>query len=455
MAGDYRSTGEHIESAATNLGRLASPSTCSEAVEKILTESHDLADQLLKVSGRYSETAGALASYAPQLRAAQALADQAIAKAGEADKRRRQAADHATNLWWGWRTSINAEDAAEFERDYHQQKAASENAAGDVAGAKVLLLQAIEKRDAAGDAAARRISSAVDASPVNDTILDQFKELLDKGVDLLAKVGKWIWDNIDTIALVLTIAAAVTAFIPGVNAITPFLLAASKVAAMVAKVKAVVTTLQAVSEGLKTGNWSKMVGIGVGYLLGKVGGVVAKKLGQSAKTLLGQAIKKHNLKLTSESQGHLRAMYDKVILNGVADTDITRRFTNGTPIPGYRTEVQDALSALAHSKNSAINNDHTLRTVQALAGVMKGSDYSIIQSDMSKLVSFSDQSTISGDVARELKSVVGDQVEGYAKALFELGADQVGEAVGRMGQDDTSSLRTHRVVRQQCSVGAP
>ncbi|MBK8732770.1 MAG: hypothetical protein IPL93_07885 [Actinomycetales bacterium] len=414
------------------------------AVDAILKQSHEAAEALAKVSSRYSGTAYALAGYAPELREAQRMADEAWRLAAAAEPKRRESSARAHDLWLGWRTSFNPDDAANFEELYHQQKAAAETHAGEVAHARHLLEQAIKKRDEAASVAQSKVRDALEHSEVNDTILDYFKEIIDKGADLLSKIGKWIWDNIDTIALVLTVVAAITAFIPGVNVIAPALLAISKGAQLLAKVKAAVTAVQAVWKGVKTGNWGDAIGVGVGYLLGKVvgkvGGSLVMKDRRSIQSLARKYIGLYNGKLHGRVTGNLKVIETQRVRMGITERDIANRVLHGQV--DNRRAVREALATFNHSPNAAFASS-TVQRVEATAGLMKGTDLTSIRGELSELAKLSGRPTVVGQQAHNV-------AEGAA-FVVETGFEEGGKfAVSQVQK----YMNAYRQATQTCGSGA-
>jgi hypothetical protein len=306
-AKSYATTADSVNQVSDYLANLDGDGQRSDTITALMARSRELSGQLLSVSGRYSETAAALLYYAPELRAAQAMADSAISEGAPAESQRKQAANNAQDIYLGWMTTLDPNSAKEFEDSYNVAKQRASAAAYEVSLARNKVEEAIRRRDAAAEHAKSLIESAIVNSPMTDSVLDKFKEVLDKAADILTKVGKWIWDNIDTISLVLTVAAAVLAFIPGLDVIAPVLLALSKVATIIGRVKAAAGVVKSVTTAVKTGDWSGVVATGAaalaGWAVGKVGGAVAGKLASGAKSMAGQAVYAFNGKATTGVAG--------------------------------------------------------------------------------------------------------------------------------------------------------
>jgi len=292
----YAATSDTILQVSDYLAKLDADGQQSEAITALKARSRELSGQLQSVSSRYTETAAALRCYAPELRGAQAMADAAIAAGGPAEARRKSASSDAANIWVGWKTTLEPSQAKDFEDSYFLAKHQADSAAADVATARAQIEDAIRKRDAAAETAKGMISAAITNSPITDTVLDQFKEVWDAGVDAIKGVGKWVWDNIDNISLALTIAAAVVVFIPGLDVLAPVLLAASRVATMISWAKKGVELGRAAVKWNRTGDSSdfvsESVSIAAGLVIGKVAGGGAASIAGKAVHSSNQAVSK-------------------------------------------------------------------------------------------------------------------------------------------------------------------
>ncbi len=324
-AKSYASTSDTILQVSDYLANLDGSGQQSKTITALKARSRELSGQLQNVSTRYSETAAALRYYAPELRAAQEIADAAFAQGEPAERERKEAAQNAWNLWSGWKVTLEPSQAKQFEDSYYLAKHQAENAKHNVDAAKTKIQEAIRRRDDAANAAKSMISTAINNSPVTDSLLDKFKEVFDKGVEILTNVGKWIYDNIDTISLVLTIAATVVAFIPGLNVIAPALFFLSKVATVISKVKSVITVVKSIVTAVKTGDFSGLVASGAaalaGMAVGKLGGAIAGKLASGAKSLAGHAVYAFNSKTATGAAGAFSRLIKGGAKAGLAATE--------------------------------------------------------------------------------------------------------------------------------------
>ncbi len=398
-AKSYASTSDTILQVSDYLAKLDGNGQQSLTITALKARSRELSGQLQSVSTRYTETAAALRYYAPELRAAQAIADAAISAGGPAESRRKSAKGNADSIWWGWKTTLEPAQATQFEESYFLAKSQADSAAADVAAAKTKILEAIHRRDTAADAAKSMIHSAIENSPVTDTVLDTFKEVFDKAVDILTKVGQWVWDNIDTIALVLTIAAAVTAFIPGLNVISPFLAGAARIANVISKVKAAVNTAKAVVKAVTTGDVSDLVAVGATYVagkaLGKLTGLVTKPLGKAAGTMYGKALHAANKETSAKVWGKLSTIVTGSSARGMSLSTLDKAMSSATP--SVKAELQRTLTSLT-------------------------------------------QSTVSGETNRELQKLVGHEVGKQAGKVFSPLKDAIKDAVGTGAKEGTNMI---------------
>jgi hypothetical protein len=298
-ASAFRSTGEHITSAARSLEQLEAGDNRSEALSKILTNAHEVAGSLLQAVDRYYEASEALRTYGPIMAKAKAQAEAALQAAATARSQQQHAASNAHNLYEGARASQDPLQRDEFLAAYHHARAQAEDAAGSLAAAKARIEEAIQMRNAAGDHAASRLHVAISGKDINDTILDKVSDVWDDLVELgkdlyenfpaikalvdtIAAIGKWIWDNIETIAVVLTVLSFLLGWVPFLG---QALFVLARVANLIALVKSAVNMGGQFAKGVRTGDFSEFfiaAGMfvafwGAGKLIGRAFGDLAKK----------------------------------------------------------------------------------------------------------------------------------------------------------------------------------
>lgn len=357
-AKSYATTADSISQVSDYLANLDAEGQRSETITALVARGRELSGQLLSAGGRYNATASALRYYAPELRAAQAIADSAAAEGVPAEAQRKQALHNAQEIRLGWMTTMDPNRAKEFEDSYRMAEHQITAAAHEVGQARHRIEEAIRRRDEAAERAKSMIESAIENSPMTDTVVDRFKEILDKTGDILGTVGEWIWDNIDTISLVLTVAATALAFIPGLQLIAPVLFALSKVATIVGRVKAVVGVVKSITSALRTGDWSGVVATGAAALaswgVGKLGGALAGKLSSGAKSLVGQAVYAFSSRGTSGAAGAL----SKIVM-GTAQAGLVATEAATTVVGAAATKkVTKVLTELATAEVSKETKRH-------------------------------------------------------------------------------------------------
>ena len=128
---------------------------------------------------------------------------------------------------------------------------------------------------------------------MNDSGWDKFKQLMKPAIDALKAVGKWVWDHIDGIALVLTVAAIALSWVPFVGAV---LALAATAARGLAVLKSGIEMSRKVIDAGRKGDWGAvgrtlLLG-GAELLLVKVGGkVITKALEKNSRVLATKVVK--------------------------------------------------------------------------------------------------------------------------------------------------------------------
>lgn len=255
---NFRRTAETCGQVATKLRSLRSAdNNISEAVTKILGRADSTAQGMDSAKLRYESMARGLAAYSPILAGAQtksaaaltdclaaAAAQKAAASAQAKAKQRLNDVDDATR-------KQASEDVVTHGAAAERQQTAYNEARGRI-------LQAISERDAGATAAASQINMDLERDPLQDSFWDKL-------VNFVTSIATWVWENIDTICLVLDLLAIVLALTGVGGPIAAVLMMVSKAAKLLSTIKTVVTIYQAASEG----DWGKVALIGGSYLLGK------------------------------------------------------------------------------------------------------------------------------------------------------------------------------------------
>lgn len=248
----------------------------SERLDKLLADVRSVSGKLSLVVTRYHGAAHALDTYASKLAPLQRAADAAAREAVE--EHRKDAAQHATSadLYRQIQTAPDPATATRLESDYRSVEARRNTARSNVEGAKKLISNLVAERKQAAEAASNEIKHAMEASGLNDTIIDKVKrfianagEWLKKHAEALTKIGEAI-GNFSTVLSIL-------ALIP--TPLSPLFKAA---AVAVGVVGATFTIAGALGKALKDGNWGAFAMTTGLSVLGIIAG--SKALGKAANT---------------------------------------------------------------------------------------------------------------------------------------------------------------------------
>lgn len=394
-----RSNAGNLGRAVDNLRRLRNAdNTCSDTVTKIMTLADSTATTLDQVRVRYGTIADALDSYAPQLRAAQRKSLEALEAATSAVQRENEARRRAESAYWR-HLSMDQGVRDQAQVEYHEASSDVNAAQATVAEAKALLARAIADRNRAGEEAECRIRAVVQDSPLNDTFLDQVQAVWETVSKPIADVAAWIWENLDTIATVLTIAAA---FLP---ALAPL----AAVVRTLTYVKMATALLQGINTGLKTGNWNAAVkaGLTIGLSLAAGGlGKMVGKLSSKVGTWATKMIDKRNLKLMTRIRDQLFKVYKGATLNDVGVKTMTNSIHSGLSVQPWHPGAAAAKS-LFSAKNPEVRRFADVMT--GITRVMKGSDYGAIKAPLEELARLGKESFVSAGTRDAISSFLQKQ----------------------------------------------
>lgn len=313
-ASEFGRTATSLGEAASNLRRLDSSTMCSEAVDKVVAKSRDVAAQLELVKVRYDEASAALQEYEPYLRRAQQEAEAAASEAAAARDEARRAADAANQHRYGVMAAPDDAQRTEYLDAYNREVSRHREAQDGVRQARQRLQLAIDERDKAGHHAADRIEGVVRDSLLNDSVVDRFKDLMDDVMKWLDETQ--ILDKISSVmgtaSTVLLVAGRICALvpIPVVSAIGGGMIVAGQIAGVVSIVAALGS---GVVKGYRTGDWRPLAFTAAAALLPKVAG---KVLGP----LVGKGMEKGWKTYGGKIRSHLPSGAQKFIPMGGATT---------------------------------------------------------------------------------------------------------------------------------------
>lgn len=188
------SLAEALEEAARRLDRLAEPGRfTSKATDALQGDSTAIAVELREVRPRFDEAADALAGYARELADAQAIADRAIARAEEA--RGDVSALSGQVVSQGLEVArealtLDADGAGDAADQLRVLTGRLDAARDELDDAIALYQSAVDRKNDAAEAAARRIQLAADH--YRDRFVDHLGSFFDGFGRLLDVVGEWI-----------------------------------------------------------------------------------------------------------------------------------------------------------------------------------------------------------------------------------------------------------------------
>jgi len=283
-AGRFRTTATQAGEAARLLESFSRSGMVSYSVDKLLAESTALAGRLTLVESRYVGAAGALSRYAPELRSARDRSWELLQQAGPLREQERRAHDHSNEMYWQLQFMPCGPQRDGLVDQYQANERARAAQKSNIQNVKDALKQICNQRDSAAENAASIIKRAMEASGLNDTIVDHVQEFFHK-------VDSWLKDHAGSLSawgtglgyLSLGLKVAGVFFPPLAIAgtVVGFAAAGLKMAGEFGKAR-------------KTGDWKSFwveaaftaVGLGSGKVLGKVGRAIVPKLGAQVHNVI-------------------------------------------------------------------------------------------------------------------------------------------------------------------------
>lgn len=311
-AGACRASAANIGQAADQLRKLTSrDSTISDAIRVIMAKASETATTLDVAKVRYSALSNALTPYASSLRTAQRDSEEAVSAVSAASGQIRSASTRRAAA----RNRLNSADETvrcQAQEDVQLADASLKSAQSSLADAKTKIQAAIASRNAAADAAASKIDMDLADSPLDDTLWDKLG-------DFVATAGKWVWEHLDEIALVLDLFAFVLALTGVGGPIAAALMLVSKVLHALSKIKMIIDVGLAVYQGFTTGDWTSagvaiggaVIGAVVSFGVGKgIGKFVAGKSGAAKwMTKIGMKAGRNSYESSKLLWGNSRSWY--------------------------------------------------------------------------------------------------------------------------------------------------
>ena len=274
-AGRFRTTAKQAGDAAQLLRSFSTSGMISYSVDKLLAESTALAGRLTLVESRYVGAAGALAHYAPVLRTARDRSWQLLQEAGPLREQERQAHNRSKEMYWQLQTMPCGPQRDGLVDQYQDNERARVAQLGNIQSAKATLKSICDERDRAAESAAGIIKRAMEASGLNDSIVDHVQELFHN-------LDKWVQENAENLSKFGDVLGWVGTGLKIIGTVFP---PAALLGLAVSAVGAVCSVAGAYGKARRSGNWgsfwvavgSAALSVGAGKLLGKVGKAVGLK----------------------------------------------------------------------------------------------------------------------------------------------------------------------------------
>lgn len=315
VARQFSRTADDIRNATTAIQRIENGDNEALFLHKALEDAREIAAVLWQALGRYETAAEALTTFAAVQLQAKQQAEAALRAAVEARAAHQRAADRADQIRHLYGQSTDPAQREQLKANFYYAQGDATSAEANFRKAEALIRDAVEDRNRAGNVAASQIRDAINDKELNDSLADRFNEIVSTVIAIhnaiagavlsaLKAIGKWIWDHLDVISLVLTILAVALAWVPvlgqilGGAALLAKLAVAMRVVATVSKVvsvaskvvdvaqraKLLVDLAGGVSKGLRTGDWTHVGPAFTAFALGS-----ASKLGFAKLANMGAA----------------------------------------------------------------------------------------------------------------------------------------------------------------------
>lgn len=290
----FRTNADVMDQSAGNLERLRSGTSemVSQAFEKAAKKAYEVESGIRAAAYYYRQVADAVGDFSPVLREAQRKAPGYLDQLHQAEGRKavaesdyERARHYARNV-----DPAVQQQGVDLANQASSRYQSADSALNDARGA---LRAAASQVKEANDAAATRVKSATDNAGLKDSVWDHLAKIAKVIGEALVAIGKFIWENLDTILLVLTI---VSFFIPGGPAVMGAIRAVMTVLKVLSAIKTTIDMAQEgweIVEAAKDGDWGtagrKALGIaasiGVRYATKKLAHGLGRKAGKALYSL--------------------------------------------------------------------------------------------------------------------------------------------------------------------------
>lgn len=331
-----RDTAKQLGDAARNIQRLTEQGNEmeSEAYGALADRSSAVYTTMIDAATRYRMMATAAQNFASVLREEQGNAVRLMDEVGDAQR----AQSSAQSLYQEARISARDLDPAAQQRalELHSQGTrAMISANASLSAAKQQLQAAADRIHQANVKASNEVKTAMEVSGLDDSLWDKIVYLGEKISEVAFAVGKWIWDNIDTICLVLQVVALVLQFIPGIGNVAGGLLMGIGYALTVAKTISFAKKTWEITDDALEGRYAEVgagvLKLGLSFAIGKgisaLGktGLVKKLTGSAANKIFGHG--------SSSSPGVINQTPVGRAIHDLGERFGGPTFPAGTPLP--------------------------------------------------------------------------------------------------------------------------
>lgn len=342
-----RSTAHSVRQAHEGLDALSKADQVSNQLDEIMTDVTAVAGKLSLVVARYEGAATALDAYRQALAPIQPKADELARQAGPQHKVDADNFDDSLALRARILVTFDSGEHDRLTAQYDELEKQRTAARAVVSSAKEQLNGLIRQRDAAADAAAKAIQGAMDSSGLTDTIIDKFK-------DLVEKAGNWLKDHSQLLSSIGDFLGWVSFALTLASIVFPVL---APIALAVGAIGAVFSIAGGLGQALKDGNWGAFAlstAFSVFTIIGAAKGLKAVgTIASKGKMPLVQAMRtygKASARLTNVA-GHQMAKTKALIraLKGHS-TPLTKKLGKAISLAGQGKPLLKAVTAEAGAK---------------------------------------------------------------------------------------------------------
>lgn len=287
MVGVFRKNAGVMLDSASNLERLRAGTgeMRADGFTAAAKKAFEVESGIRAAAWYYQQVADAVAGFSPVLREAQRKAPASLDQLHQAEARKavaqsdyERARHYARNV-----DPSTQQQGVSLANDANRRFASADASLTDARNA---LRAAASEVGQANDAAAAKVKTATDNAGLKDSLWDKLAKLGEMIGKALVAIGTFIWENLDTIVLVLTV---VSFFIPGGAPVMAVINGALRILNVLSTVKSLVGYAQdgwEVVQAVQDGDWEKagrkVLAVGAAFALRKVTSKVARVAGRAS-----------------------------------------------------------------------------------------------------------------------------------------------------------------------------